>query len=333
MPTSFTYDVAISYVAEDSLTAREVIRRLQPRLHTPIFDSTAVQQHDAQCIPRALTADSRIVVVLHQRLWGETLSTQRDLSAIQERLERQDGGEADPFLLVVALEPLAGTTKDWMAGAAIPTPLTIDCAEALDAIIDAVERAGGGAMPLAIGDGPSAPASDSRVPDLEDGGTGGRGASLSSFKIATAAQRELTALMGAVEKGADEIRAAFRDLDVEVRRAPDRCVLQAGDVGLSLSWLHRPVTSDEGALLMMEWDGTVTFPGERARRGCHASVASEQLLHLETVAWPAWNWSADAAPMRKYSSADLASLCVQLMIQRLRYAESVIGTGAEALLM
>ena len=54
---------------------------------------------------------------------------------------------------------------------------------------------------------------------------------------------------------------------------------------------------------------------------------------VETVAWPAWNWSADDVPMRKYSSADLASLCVQLMIQRLRYAESVIGTGAEALLI
>ena len=332
MPTSFPYDVAISYVAEDSLTARELIRRLQPRLRAPIFDSTAVQQLDARCVPVTLAADSRIVVVLHQRLWGETLSTQRDLSAIRERLDRQEGGEGDAFLLLVALEPLAGT-KEWMTGAAIPTPLTTDCAGAVDAIVNAVERAGGRVMPLAIGNDESALASDPRVLDLDDAGTAGRGASLSSFKIATAAQREVAALMGGVEKGADEIRAAFRDLEVEVRRAPDRCVLQAGGVGLSLSWLHRPVTSDEGALLMMEWDGTVTFPGERARRGCHASVASEQLLHLETIAWPAWNWTADAAPMRKYTSADLASLCVQLIIQRLRYADSVIGTGAAALLM
>jgi hypothetical protein len=93
------------------------------------------------------------------------------------------------------------------------------------------------------------------------------------------------------------------------------------------------VTSDEGALLLIEWDGTVTFPGERARHGRHASVAREQLLHLETVGWPKWNWSDDDVPMRKYSSADLASLCVQLIMRRLRYAESVIGTGASALLM
>ena len=332
MPTSFTYDVAISYVAEDSLTARQLIRRLQPRLVAPIFDSTAAQEHDAHGVAAALSTGARIVVVLHQRLWGETLSTQRDLSAIRERLDRRERGDGDAFLLVVALEECVDG-KNCLSGAAASTVLTSDCAGEVEAIIDAVERAGGRPLPQAIGNDPSASAFDQRALNLDDGGSAGRGASLSSFKIATAAQREVTALMGGVEKGADEIRVAFRDLEVDVRRAPDRCVLQAGEVGLSLSWLHRPMTSDEGALLVMEWDGTVTFPGERARRGCHASVAREQLLHLETIAWPAWNWSADAAPMRKYSSANLASLCVQLMIQRLRYAESVIGTGAEALLM
>lgn len=326
MPTSFTYDVAISYVAEDSLTAQQLIRRLQPRLHAQIFDSAAVQEHDAHIVPDTLGSDSRVVVVLHQRLWGDTISSQRDQGAIQERLERDGNG----FLVVIALEPSIGT-DEWMGAATMPSTLSADGASEVDAIIAAVERAGGRTMPVALGE--ARPASTPRGVYLEDDDMGGRGASLSSFKIATAAQREVAALMGAIEKGADEIRAAFRDIKVEVRRAPDRCLLQAGEVGVSVSWLHRPVTSGEGALLLIEWDGTVTFPGERARRGCHASVAREQLLHLETIAWPAWNWSADDAPMRKYTSADLASLCIQLIVQRLRYAESVIGTGAPTLLV
>ncbi len=328
MSGSFMYDVALSYVAEDALTARQLIDRLQPRLHTLIFDCAAIQRHEPHAIPVALAADSRIVVILQQRLWGETLSTQRELSAIQERLDRQ--GSA--FLMVVALEPFA-STNGWMPSTVIPTPLSGDCAAEVDAIIDAILRAGGRVMPRAIGDAGSDSASNTLDNEIDDGYLGGRGALLSSYKLATAAQREVALLIEGVEKGADEIRAAFRDVKVEVRRAPGRCVLQAGKVGLSLSWLHRPMTSVEGALLLMEWDGTVTFPGERARRSLHASVAREQLLHLETAAWPAWNWSADDVPTRKYTSADLASLCIQLIIQRLRYADSVMGTGAAELLM
>ncbi|HEU4584369.1 MAG TPA: hypothetical protein VFR95_01410 [Gemmatimonadaceae bacterium] len=328
MPGSFTYDVALSYVAEDALTARQLISRLQPRLHTLIFDCAAVQRGEPHAIPVALTADSRIVVVLQQRLWGETLSTQRDLSAIQERLDRQ--GSA--FLLVVALESSVGTTG-WMPANVSPTPLSSDCTAEVDAIIDAILRAGGQVMPRAIGAAGSAPVSNTHDNEIDDGYLGGRGALLSSHKVATVAQREVALLIDGVEKGVDEIRAAFRDVKVEVRRAPGRCVLQAGKVGLSLSWLHRPMTSAEGALLVMEWDGAVTFPGERARRHAQASVARELLLHLETAAWPAWNWSEDDVPTRKYSSADLASLCVQLVMRRLRYAESVIGTSAPALLM
>lgn len=321
----FTYDVAISYVAEDSLTAQQLIRRLQARLRVPIFDSAAVAEHDAHIVPDVLGSDSRIVVVLNQRLWGETLSTQRDLSVIRERHAR----DGDGFLVVVALES-SEYTEEWMAGAAIPIALSDDCAGEVEAIISAVQRAGGLTLPVALSVAPSN--TTTTLPrDIDDDDMGGHGASLSSFKIATASQREVSALMGGIEKGADEIRGSVRDIKVEVRRAPDRCVVQAGDVGLSVSWLHRPVTSGEGALLVIEWDGTVTFPGERARRGCHASVAREQLLHLETVAWPAWNWSADDVPMRKYTSADLASLCVQLIIKRLRYTESAIGTGAPAL--
>lgn len=328
MPGSFMYDVALSYVAEDALTARQLISRLQPRLHTRIFDCTAIQRHDPHAIPVALAADSRVVVVLQQRLWGETLSTQRDLSAIQERLDVQ--GSA--FLRVIALEPSTGTAG-WMPANVSPTPLSSNCTAEVDAIIDAILRAGGQVMPRAIGDAGSASVSDTHDHEIDDGYLGGRGALLSSYKAATAAQREMALLVDWVEKGADEIRAAFRDVRVEVRRAPGRCVLQAGKVGLSLSWLHRPMTSVEGALLVMEWDGTVTFPGERARRYPQARVASEQLLHLETAAWPAWNWSADDVPTRKYTSADLASVCVQLVMRRLRYAESVIGTGTSALLM
>lgn len=322
MPTSFLYDVALSYVSEDSLTARHLMKRLQPRLSAQIFDSSTAEEHDTRAVPDVLGSSARVVVVLHQRLWGETSSTQRDLDVIRQRLALNGAG----FLVVVALEPCDGELG-WVDGTPVRTSLSDDGACEVDAIMAAVERAGGRTIPASLNDGE--PAGGLHFEALDDD-MAGRGALLSSFKIANAAQKEVAALMSAIEKDAGEIRASFPDLKVEVRRAPDRCVVQAGDVGLSTSWLHRSSSGDDGALLIIEWDGTVTFPGEQARRGCHASVAREHVLHLETVAWPAWNWSAADTPMRKYTSVDLASLCVQLIMRRLRYTERAIGTVALA---
>lgn len=315
MRPSFQYDVALSYVAEDALTARKLMQRLQPRLRAPIFDPIEDRDGDGDGGTRALDALARVVVVLHQRLWGETPTTQRDRAAIQHRIARQG---AD-FLVVLPLER-GMEPPDWMAGARARTPLSCDGASEVEIILAAVRLAGGATHPAEGDAAPGAPAPTNLVgvPD----------AAQSPFKIATAAQREVAVVMAEIQERIDALRARFPDLPVEVRRTPERCVVQARDVGLSVSWLRPSATLvGDGTLLLIEWDGVVTFPGAPAhRRG--ATALREDMYHLEAVAWPAWNWSADDAPMRKYTSSDLASLCVRLVARRLEQQPGCGGVAA-----
>ncbi|MGH7625668.1 MAG: hypothetical protein ACREOJ_10160, partial [Gemmatimonadaceae bacterium] len=147
------------------------------------------------------------------------------------------------------------------------------------------------------------------------------------FKTASAANREVTTLMDEIEERAERIQTTCPDAAVDVRRATDPCVVEVGDVGLRLSWLRPPTLSTSmGSLIVMEWEGTVTFPGERVSALRHAKVLGELMLHLETGAGAAWYWSMDDVPMRTYLSADFASRCIQQVVRRI---EEAVVTATE----
>ena len=93
MKHTFKYDVAISAVDFDALAATELQRRLEQRLRQAIFASVASATSPRS--PAAVTTarhafekDARVVVVLFQRLWGATLSTEADATAIRARIAK-----------------------------------------------------------------------------------------------------------------------------------------------------------------------------------------------------------------------------------------------------
>jgi hypothetical protein len=275
------------------------MQRLRARLDTPIFDAAERDEADAHDVPPALRSDARVVVVLHQRLWGETAATRRDRVIIERRVAQQGNG----FLVFVSLEPRI-ELPSWVAAAHGCTALSPDGVAEVEAITAAVERSGGvtraahASSMFGLETG-----TEMRERQEED---------QSSFKMANLAQREVTALLDQIEKGVEELKARFPDREIAARRTPERCLIQAGDVALSVSWLRpAPQENGYGTLLVIEWAGTVTFPGEPLHPRHRATVVREHALHLETVAWPAWNWSADEMPLRKYTSSDLASLCLR----------------------
>lgn len=310
MSTSFTYDAAISCVAFDSLTARSLLQQLKPRLKRPVFAAWEHRDGRKNVVTDVLENDARVVVVLHQRLWGETACTRGDQAALETRVERQ-GPE---FLFVVSLEADA-SSPEWVADADAHMSLADDGLEhVVDGIADAVRRAGGVTQAAAQG--------ASHLSLVRDNITltPAHGVATGAYKAASAAQRELRTLIAEIERRVAEARDVIPGVTLDMRHTPERCVVQADGVAVSASWLHRAANaSDDGKLLMLEWDGTVTFPGEAARVGRHAAVVREQVLLLEQVGND-WHWRAEDAPTRQYSSADLAALCVQLLVRRMNGA-------------
>jgi hypothetical protein len=319
MTVHYPYDAAISCVAEDALTARYLIERLRERLGAPIFESPLVSaEHaadDGGELPAAVVLGARVIIVLHQRLWGDTPSTRLDRCAIEQRVAREGCG----FLVVVTLEHEAELPPCLAHGVA-RVRLSADGEREVDVIAEAIRRAGG-----TPGNAPSHGAADDEHEAMHEAM---HEAPHSAAKEAQAAQREWNAVIGEIEAHIKAVPTVSPDIACRVRRAPDRCVVQAGDIGLSISWLPPGAANAEGTLLVLEWTGTITMPGEPVDPRRRATVVSEHVLHLEAAPGPwrnggpsLWNWWSDGAPMRKYSSRDLAALCVRQLVQRLETAQ------------
>ena len=92
-PSGFAFDVAVSSADYDARVLRELERQLTLRLPSipplrPVWTSTAAELLDA---PRASVfgKSARVVVVLHQHLWGKDATTKADAAAIKRRLTSQ----------------------------------------------------------------------------------------------------------------------------------------------------------------------------------------------------------------------------------------------------
>jgi hypothetical protein len=318
MNPPFLFDVAISYVGYDALTARRLMDRLSPRLRLPVFfagerlDESADGEH-VEGVVRVLEHQARVIVVLHQRLWGDTPATRADRRAIERRMA-EHGAE---FLVVIPLDP-AAERPSWMARAAVRENISPDgIDDAVEAIAATVRRLGGALRDPQDSESAERAERDEQTERAHD-------TALSSNKAVLAVRREVDAVLDEIARRAAEVRTFLPDVDLRMRRTPDRCVVQAGPVGLSVSWL--PVRSDtpaRGILLVIEWDGTVTLHGETQSPSRQATPVHEHVLHLAAGSSPDWRWCGEDDSMRAYSSSDLAAQCVHLLLQRLRAPAAV----------
>ncbi|HKO16602.1 MAG TPA: hypothetical protein VJU87_10200 [Gemmatimonadaceae bacterium] len=115
----------------------------------------------------------------------------------------------------------------------------------------------------------------------------------------------------------------------EVRRAPNRCIVQLGALALTISWVRgRSETVPEGRLLVIEWDGIVGRGAERiperiaaakpaAFEQAPATITKEAVLLAAATRADDWRWRREDEPALGYSSAELATLCVESLQRRL----------------
>jgi hypothetical protein len=109
--TSGRYDVAISFVGAAEATAVELSEAMAGRLRTFVYSERQrelVGRDGMAEFTRVFGRDSRVVVVLYQRGWGQTLWTRVEQTAIQERGFR----EGWDFLVFAPLDETA--LPDWL---------------------------------------------------------------------------------------------------------------------------------------------------------------------------------------------------------------------------
>jgi hypothetical protein len=105
-----------------------------------------------------------------------------------------------------------------------------------------------------------------------------------------------------------------------VRRSPDRCVIQFGEVALTLAWLKHSLDSPaKGELLVVVWRGLIASrsitASDLTTTSCtpvrSATVLWEEVLQAVAIDEPSWLWRPAGADIGGYSSTELAERCVE----------------------
>jgi hypothetical protein len=118
------------------------------------------------------------------------------------------------------------------------------------------------------------------------------------------------------------------DVRPEVRRAPDRCIVQLGPVALTISWVRGgSEIVAQGRLLIIEWIGIVARGkariSERIERrlsgppeAAPASVEHESVLRAAATGADDWLWQPENGSNAGYTSLVLAANCVDSLRRR-----------------
>jgi hypothetical protein len=313
--TASRIEVAISSTEYDLAVARDLAERLTGRLssggkHAVYLGATADAsptraKDDANAWGRA-----RIVVVLHNRLWGKTPVTAQAATALAARKKT-----SPKTIRVIRLDdsPVASTLRGIEA-----RPI----AQGLDAIVEwlaaAITTAGGSIRKTKTAAKQAALADESNK-RAEVAAT-----FLGSSRAVAVCAREFERLADSIAKRATSA-AEKAGTKAEVQRMPDRCLVQVGPVALSVSWVRERVdTAATGRLMIAEWQGTVVrtprpadMPTTTTNHG-PATLMSEKILRADATGEPDWLWRHEPVADLGWASRDLAGHCVESLMLSLQ---------------
>jgi len=309
MKRAFKYDVAISAADFDALAVSEFKRRLEQRLSRPVFAVPRAKDGPrtppaTAAVRKAIEKDARVVVVLFQRLWGTTASSEAEAAAVKARIgkvKRKD-------VLLVPLD--TSSPPSWLKAVVVRCSDAPAGAAVIDTIVGAVADAGG--TPKRITEALVA----ARRADEEQRARA-RASFLSSQRALTLINRELDSLSANVLRLCETPGTLPAGVAAEVRRTPDRYTVQIGPVGLSFSWIRgRSNSIADGQLLVIEWSGTL---GEQHAPADprNAMPAFEHVLQPHATSPEDWQWRRADLDLCCYTTRDLAEQCVAAVVRRL----------------
>jgi hypothetical protein len=309
MKRAFKYDVAITFVEFDGLTAEELRRRLEHRLSKPVY----IPSHDGDdsqapaataALRKAIEKDSRVVVVLFQRLWGVTAHGAIEAAAVKARIG--NAKRKDVVVIPIDTAPI----PSWLKGVTLKSDAPAGDA-AVDAIVAAVTAAGG--SPRKQTDALIA----ARTAD-EEKRARARASFLSSQRALALINRELDSLSSAVLRLCETPGTLPEGFAAESRRTPDRTTVQIGPVGLSFSWIRgRSNSIADGQLLVIEWAGQLGDQAPPPADAKTAMPAFEHVLQPHATSPEDWQWRRTDLDLCSYTTRDLAAQCVASVVRRL----------------
>lgn len=309
MKRAFKYDVAISAADFDALAVAELKRRLEQRLTKPVFAVPRAKDEPRTAaatlaVRKTIEKESRVVVVLFQRLWGTTASSEAEAAAVRARI----GKVKHKDVLVVPLD--TSIVPSWLKATTIRSSGGPTGAAVIDAIVEAVAEAGG--APKRVTDAARA----ARLADEEQRARA-RASFLTSQRALTLINRELDSLSATVLRLCETPGTLPAGIAAEMRRTPDRYTVQIGPVGLSFSWIRgRSNSIADGQLLVIEWSGQLgdQNPAADARK---AMPAFEHVLQPHATSPEDWQWRRADLDLCCYTTRDLAEQCVASVVRRL----------------
>jgi hypothetical protein len=308
MNRAFKYDVAISATDFDALAATELKRRLEHVLAKGVNSGapTGAAAAVVAAWHKALEKDARVVVVLHQRLWGVANGAGNgngDVGAIKSRI----GTAKRKDLVIVPLD--SSPVPSWLKGVVVKAAGSPTSAAVIDAVVAAVTAAGGAPKRL------TEAAIAARLAD-EETRARARASFLSSQRAFALINRELDSLSNTVLKLCQAPGTLPDGLSPQVRRTPDRYTVQIGPVGLSFSWIRGRTNSiADGQLLVIEWSGQL---GEQVSPDSRTAMpAFEHVLQPSATSAEDWQWRRADLDLCSYTTRDLAAQCVASVVRRL----------------
>ena len=311
--SAFKYDVAITAADFDALAVAELKRRLELRLSRPVFAAPRTGDGSrtaaaAATIRKTFEKESRVVVVLYQRLWGSTSATEAEATALKARIGKVK--HKDVVIVPLDTSPIPSWLKATTvrhSGAPSGAPLG---SAVVDAIVSAVESAGGAPKRVT-----EAAVAANRAEDEKRAQA--RVQFLTSQRALTLINRELDSLSANVLKLCEAPGALPGGLTASVRRTPDRYTVQIGPAGLSFSWIRgRSNPIADGQLLVIEWSGQL---GEQHAPADprNAMPAFEHVLQPHATSPEDWQWRRTDIDLACYTTRDLAGQCVASVVRRL----------------
>ncbi len=285
--TTYLRDVAISAVAYDKILVGELADRLAPRLRTRPYWGGGLEEPAS--LPAPLDeGSSRLVLVLHQRLWGHDDVTRADAEILGSRVRCRPGS-----VVVAALDETS--LPAWACGLPSCSLADLGVDGVAESVLDAVSGSGG-TLRAAPAPPVVEPAPHSWDPPR---------AYLNQVRAQSALQREL-------ETVSSQLRAWFRAEQaqpdahlVEFPVRPNRLIARLDDVGVSFSWVPGPGGAvADGRLMVIEWGGLRRLDrGALALRG--AKPVRERVYRPEASEPENWRWRTDEPNGRASTTANL----------------------------
>jgi hypothetical protein len=314
-------EVAISSTEYDLAIAKDLAERLTARLssggkHAVHIAATADVATSKVKDDNSVWTKARIVVVLHDRLWGKTPATALAVTGLVARKAKS----TPKTLRVVRLD-------DTPLQACLRGADTRQISQGLDTItewVGAAVAAAGGSLKKVRVTAKAVAATDAGNRRAQDAAT-----FLGSSRAVAVCAREFERLADGIAKRAVTI-GEKAGTKAEVQRMPDRCIVQLGPVALSVSWVRERVdTVATGRLMIAEWNGTVVRAAQRGPDNVSQSVSTgpaklmrENILRADATGEPDWLWRRETTDDLGYASRDLAARCVDSLLLSLQETAS-----------